>query len=426
MKIVYLALGLWLLPGMLWAQSAEKENEFTMSMQIRPRPEYRNGAQFPRFEGDKAAAFINNRARLSMEYKRSDLSMKISAQHVGVWGQDPQIDTNGRFIMNEAWAKLDFGAGFFAQLGRQTLSYDDERILGGLDWNVAGRYHDALKLGYAKNAHQLHFILAFNQNKEKSKGGTYYYDGAQPYKNMQTLWYHYAAQASNLDVSLLFMNLGLETGDAETETSRTRYLQTFGTYVTYQPESGNWLPVQAAFYYQTGKNKNAQSVSAFMASVKAAYAIDKQWSVSLGYDYLSGSDGEGDKFKAFDPLYGTHHKFYGAMDYFYASAWQGVAPGLQDAQLGVNFKTSKQVSMQLNYHYFATAAKLDDVKKGLGSEIDYQLDWNVMKGVKLSAGYSIMRGTKSMGVAKGGDHKRWQDWGWVSVNINPRILFVKW
>ena len=49
-----------------------------------------------------------------------------------------------------------------------------------------------------------------------------------------------------------------------------------------------------------------------------------------------------------------------------------------------------------------------------------------MKGVKLSAGYSIMRGTKSMGVAKGGDHKRWQDWGWVSVNINPRILFVKW
>ena len=267
MKIVYLALGLWLLPGMLWAQSAEKENEFTMSMQIRPRAEYRNGAQFPRFEGDKAAAFINNRARLSMEYKRSDLSMKISAQHVGVWGQDPQIDTNGRFIMNEAWAKLDFGAGFFAQLGRQTLSYDDERILGGLDWNVAGRYHDALKLGYAKNAHQLHFILAFNQNKEKSKGGTYYYDGAQPYKNMQTLWYHYAAQASNLDVSLLFMNLGLETGDAETETSRTRYLQTFGTYVTYQPESGNWLPVQA-LQFPVMQRKLCSTLGSWLISLK--------------------------------------------------------------------------------------------------------------------------------------------------------------
>ena len=423
MKIVYLALGLLLLPGMSWAQESEKENEFTMSMQIRPRAEYRNGALFPRNEGDEAASFINNRARLSMEYKRSDLSMKISAQHVGVWGQDPQIDTNGRFIMNEAWAKLNFGTGFFAQLGRQTLSYDDERILGGLDWNVAGRYHDALKLGYANEANQLHLILAFNQNKEKTKGGTYYYDGAQPYKNMQTLWYHYTADELPLNASLLFLNLGLETGDAATETSHTRYLQTFGTYITYKPQSWD---MQGAFYYQIGKNKSAQSVSAFMASVKAAYALDKQWSVSLGYDYLSGNDGKGDKFKAFDPLYGTHHKFYGAMDYFYASAWQGVAPGLQDAQLGVNFKTSQKVSMQLNYHYFATAAKLDDVKKGLGSEVDYQLDWNVMKDVKLSAGYSFMLGTKSMDIVKGGDHKRWQDWGWVSLNINPRILFVKW
>ena len=423
MKTVYWALGLLLLPGMSWAQKSEKENEFTMSMQIRPRAEYRNGALFPRSEGDEAASFINNRARLSMEYKRSDLSMKISAQHVGVWGQDPQIDTNGRFIMNEAWAKLNFGTGFFAQLGRQTLSYDDERILGGLDWNVAGRYHDALKLGYANKVNQLHLILAFNQNGEKKKGGTYYYDGAQPYKNMQTLWYHYTADGLPLNASLLFLNLGLETGDAATETSHTRYLQTFGTYITYKPQSWD---MQGAFYYQTGKNKTAQSVSAFMASVKAAYSFDKQWSVSLGYDYLSGNDGKGDKFKAFDPLYGTHHKFYGAMDYFYASAWQGVAPGLQDAQLGVNFKTSKKVSMQLNYHYFATAAKLDDVKKGLGSEVDYQLDWNVMKDVKLSAGYSFMLGTKSMDIVKGGDHKRWQDWGWVSLNINPRILFVKW
>lgn len=423
MKIVYLALSLLLLPGMSWAQNSEKENEFTMSMQIRPRAEYRNGALFPRNEGDEAASFINNRARLSMEYKRSDLSMKISAQHVGVWGQDPQIDTNGRFIMNEAWAKLNFGTGFFAQLGRQTLSYDDERILGGLDWNVAGRYHDALKLGYANEANQLHLILAFNQNGEKKKGGTYYYDGAQPYKNMQTLWYHYTADELPLNASLLFLNLGLETGEAATETSHTRYLQTFGTYITYKPQSWD---MQGAFYYQTGKNKSAQSVSAFMASVKAAYAFDKQWSVSLGYDYLSGNDGKGDKFKAFDPLYGTHHKFYGAMDYFYASAWLGTAPGLQDAQLGVNFKTSQKVSMQLNYHYFATAAKLDDVKKGLGSEVDYQLDWNVMKDVKLSAGYSFMLGTKSMDIVKGGDHKRWQDWGWVSLNINPRILFVKW
>lgn len=132
-----------------YTQTTEKENEFH---NVHQTDLVQNivGALMPRNEGEEPAGFINNRARLSMEYKRSDLQMKISAQHVGVWGQDPQIDKNGRFIMNEAWAKLNFGKNFFAQLGRQTLSYDDERILGGLDWNIAGRYHDALKLGYAR------------------------------------------------------------------------------------------------------------------------------------------------------------------------------------------------------------------------------------------------------------------------------------
>jgi hypothetical protein len=37
-----------------------------------------------------------------------------------------------------------------------------------------------------------------------------------------------------------------------------------------------------------------------------------------------------------------------------------------------------------------------------------------------------MFGTKSMDIVKGGDHKVWQDWGWVSINVNPRVLFVKW
>ena len=344
MKTTYWAMLLMLLPSMAYTQTTEKENEFTMSIQIRPRAEYRNGALMPRNEGEEPAGFINNRARLSMEYKRSDLQMKISAQHVGVWGQDPQIDKNGRFIMNEAWAKLNFGKNFFAQLGRQTLSYDDERILGGLDWNIAGRYHDALKLGYADPNNQLHLILAFNQNDETKIGGTYYVQvGAQPYKNMQTLWYHYKSDYTPFDASLLFMNLGLETGDAATKESHTRYLQTMGTYITYKDNGWN---VDGAFYYQMGKNLNAEKVSAFMASLQAAYAIDKTWTVVASADYLSGDSGDSDKYKAFNVLYGTHHKFYGAMDYFYASDFKnGYAPGLFDKRLGVRFRASDKVDM---------------------------------------------------------------------------------
>ncbi len=398
----------------------EKKNQFTIDAQLRGRAEYRNGVLAPREEGDKPAFFIYNRARLSMGYQREKLQMKFSAQHVGVWGQDPQIDKNGRFILNEAWAKLDLSKDFFMQAGRQPLVYDDERLLGGLDWNMAGRFHDALKLGYEKDIHKLHLILAFNQNDEKVIGGTFYADGGQPYKSMQTLWYN-GQWAKNFTASLLFINLGYETGTSEK--AETSYMQTTGTYLTYTP--GAWT-FNASGYYQFGYNKQDKKVSAYMLGAKAGYKINPRWNVFVLTDYLSG-DPDSKKVTTFDPLYGTHHKFYGGMDYFYASAYN---KGLWDKQVGIDFKPSPQWALSLNYHHFSTTydVRNADGEEGrtLGSEIDFQLDYTWTKDVKVSLGYSTMFGTKYMDVVKGGNHKSWQDWGWLSLHINPRILFVKW
>lgn len=408
--------------------SKDKENTFSMSAQIRPRAEYRNGVLNPRSEGQGPAGFINNRARLSMNYERQNLSIGLSAQHVGVWGQDPQIDRNGRFILNEAWAQLDFGYGLFAKLGRQSLIYDDERILGGLDWNIAGRYHDALKLGYENKKNKLHLILAFNQNTETIIDGTYYAPGAQPYKNMQTLWYQHIC-SKEFKASFLFMNLGLEGG--KDNKSDTQFMQTLGTNLYYQP--GNWT-LGGTFYYQFGKNKDKQDVSAFLWALNAAYKINSQWSIALGSDYLSGmdnTDGPDAKYTAFDPLYGTHHKFYGAMDYYYATSFkEGFNPGLWDNQIKLAFKPSHKVDLSVAYHYFSTTSDVTldhkDLNRGLGSEIDLQVDWQIMKDVKLSAGYSTMLGTTTMEAVKGGSKDSWQDWGWLSININPRIFIAKW
>lgn len=402
------------------------ENTFSMRVQIRPRAEYRNGVLFPRPAGAEATGFINNRARISMGYERDRLSLGVSAQHVGVWGQDPQIDKNGRFVLNEAWAQLDFGSGLYAKLGRQTLVYDDERILGALDWNVAGRYHDALKLGYADAKNKLDLILAFNQNDERTIGGTYYAPGAQPYKTMQTLWYKHLC-SSAFNASFLFMNLGLEAGDPETQHADTKYLQTLGTNLIYTP--AQWT-FGGTFYYQFGKNKSDRSVSAFLWALQAAYQIDPQWKIGVGSDYLSGADGKG-KYKAFDPLYGTHHKFYGAMDYFYASGFvNGLNPGLWDNQVNVSYKASPKVNLSLAYHYFSITGdvyeKGKELDRGLGSELDFQIDWTIMKDVKLSAGYSTMLGTNTLKAVKGGSPSHWQDWGWLSLNINPTVFISKW
>ena len=351
MKSLLLTIVACLCPVTLWAQTPhvkenekEKGNTFYISTQVRARGEYRNGALFPFDDGDKPAYFINNRARLSIGYERSNLELKISAQHVGVWGQDPQIDKNGRMILNEAWAKMNFGNNkFFAQLGRFALVYDDERILGGLDWNVAGRYHDALRLGFQTNKHKLHIIVALNQNDESISGGDFYVSGGQPYKNMQTLWYQYQAAKTPFKLSFIAMNLGFEGGDPETKVARNYYMQTFGTNLSYN--YGGWK-FNASGYYQTGKTKSSRTISAFMANAEIGYRFNQTWELNAGFDYLSGSNSTDGTYKAFDPLYGTHHKFYGAMDYFYASAFKnGLAPGLTDSRIGLLYKTSKVVNM---------------------------------------------------------------------------------
>ena len=164
-----------------------------------------------------------------------------------------------------------------------------------------------------------------------------------------------------------------------------------------------------------------------MFSGEIDYEVSQKWKLNIGFDYLSGSSQSTGKYKAFDPRYGTHHKFYGAMDYFYASAFKsGYTPGLTDSRIGLLYKTNKRLNMSLHYHYFTTAAKLPGLKKSLGSEVDYQINFNIMKDVNLSAGYSFMCGTSTMDIIKGGRHMKWQDWGWLSININPQILKVLW
>lgn len=422
-------MGLVLVPLILSAQNEVGSKDFSISAQIRARGEYRNGALTPRDKGESAAGFINNRARLTLGHiqynTNSSLEMKLSGQHVGVWGQGAQIKKDGDFILNEAWAKLNFNSGFFAQLGRQTLSYDDERILGGLDWNVAGRYHDLLKLGYSNDLNTIHLAFAFNQNEEKVNGGSYYAPGAQPYKNMQMAWYHYENKNIPLGISVLAMNLGWEMG--ENSKARHAFMQTLGTYLTYKEEIWN---LNGSFYYQTGKSKADRSVSAYMASLFAKLNITPDWILGIGSDFLSGQKRGDAKHKAFDVLYGTHHKFYGSMDYFYASPFaNGFNPGLWDNQIAVYYKASKEIDLSLNYHYFMAAKSIEfdniKYKKDLGSEIDFQVNWSIMPDVKLTGGYSFMLGTKTMDVAKGGNHKSWQDWAWISINITPKLFSAK-
>ena len=411
---------------------AQEENEFYVDAQLRTRAEYNNGAITPRVEHELPANFVNNRARLSMGWKRDNLELKASVQHVGVWGQDGIKDKNGRVAMNEAWGKFTFfeddNDTHYLKIGRQQLSYDDERILGGLDWNVAGNWHDAILYEWnsesASYNDKLDIVLSLNQMDENVRGENYA-GGAMPYKSLYFAWYHGEFKTMPLAFSIMALDLGRESAPAGAK-SDVKTLQLVGTDINFSPSA---LDIHGAFYYEFGKNVADQKIAAWIATASLGYNINELWKVKVGYDYLSGTDDDdtSGKQKTFDTLFGTHHKFLGSMDY-----WGTVpAQGLSDIQAGISTKALKIVNLDLNYHYFMLNntkhdANGDKLKSGLGHEIDLQFTAKVQRDVTLSGGYSFMLGSETMDVVKGGYHKSWQDWAWVSLNINPRILFTKW
>ena len=174
---------LMLLPLSGWAQ----DTLFTADIQLLSRGEIRNGGMTydpddPQSE-DKSA-FILDRERLILGYKRGWLEAKTTIQHVGTWGHEGAASVN----VYEAWAKANANNGLFAQIGRLALRYDDERIIGSDDWVMVPMTHDALRFGYEGHGHRAHAILAYNQNMRATNSpGSYYTNGSRPHKTMHTI-----------------------------------------------------------------------------------------------------------------------------------------------------------------------------------------------------------------------------------------------
>lgn len=208
-----------------------------------------------------------------------------------------------------------------------------------------------------------------------------------------------------------------------------------GGFVSYRPEK---LNVEAAYYHQLGKSERGLPINAWMTSCKATYSPGKVWSFYSGYDFLSGdadfaTPDQGHigmirhkTLKGFSSLYGSHHKFYGAMDFFYVTTYvNGFTPGLQNLYIGVTAKPVPKMTLDGSFHYLATATKLRNADKPLGHEIELSASYNVAKEAKLSLGYSYMRGTETMVVLKRTSENRQLNWAWIMLNVSPKFLSGK-
>ncbi len=422
----------------------DQPNQLTVDVQFLGRGEARYGGlpAVPVIEDDDheivepdkvpTSNFVLSRTRLPINFKRDWLEMRVTPQHSAVWGQEGGSALN----LYETWAKMTTRSGLFAQVGRVALNYDDERIIGSDDWAMASSSHDILRLGYEGHGHKAHLILAYNQNANViNSGGSVYVNGAQPYKTMHTLWYHYDLPRLPLGASLLFMNVGMQC-TVEGLLEKTWFQHLAGAYLSFRPDHWN---AEASYYNQFGKNEHGIKIQAWMMSSKLTYMPSPKFNVTVGYDYLSGDKyfavptGHNvgmvhhDVIKGFNTVYGSHHKFYGAMDFFYVSAYHdGFTPGLQNAYIGSAYSPVKNLLLNASYHYFATATDLEDMKKTLGHMIEFQAGYAISHDVRVAAGASFMWGSETMERLKRSSTKTNMRWGWITLSVNPRIFSTKW
>ena len=422
---------------------ANPVNEFSISAQIRPRFEYRNGAYKPLQNGEAPAILTHNRTRLVMDYANEDkLRFRISAQNVNVWGQDAQVvpinASSGNFSVFEAYGDIKLSNTMRTKIGRQVISLDDERIFGGLDWHPAGRSHDALNISWKNNkAVEVQSYFAYNQNYKATGwnvnnpvGQFYTPADAQPYQHMQLLYGKFNVSGTSY-ISVLLNNLGFKK-DAITNGSvaaaKVHNMQTAGA--NWFGNYGKWKSQLSAFY-QGGKNADGKDKSAYMLSGSAGYQVSQPVGIALGADYLSGDDygaANNDESRYFDPLYGTHHKFYGFMDYYYVAGPNTV--GLLDAYMSLSLKPGIKADFGIAGHLFNAAGTIyngsDKLSSGLGSEIDLTFNYKVLPMVTINGGYSTYFHTATLRTIKTTpDARGYQDWFWLSVNINPKIFTAR-
>lgn len=421
---------------------AAPQNELSVDLQFLARGESRYGGLQTEINEEEEIVktaksnFIQGRTRLVINYQRDWLEARVTPQHSGVWGQAGK----GAFNLYETWAKLTARNGLFVQVGRVALSYDDERIIGSDNWAMASQSHDVLRMGYEGHGHKAHVILAYNQNADvATNGGNYYVGGAQPYKTMQDVWYHYDWTKFPLGISVLFMNIGMQADKSQIGDlidDKTNYQQLLGGYLSFSPKQWN---IEASYYHQFGKNETGIKIDASMASGKISFTPKPHYGFVTGYDYLSGDKNfavppqgaigmtRHEVIKGFSTVYGAHHKFYGAMDFFYVSTYlNGFTPGLQNAYLGGFYSPMKGLRLDASYHYLSTATKLVDMNKLLGHEFEFQASYALTRDVRLMAGLSLMSGSDTMKRLKRDTSNNTLRWGWLSLSVNPRIFTTKW
>lgn len=412
------------------------KGQFVLDAQVRPRTEFRNGFKELNDPAVGPAFYTEQRTRLSASYIQDRFDIKVTAQDIRLWGSTTQpykVDPNNSLHFSEAWGRFYITPELSVKMGRQIIRYHNERIMGSSNWQPQGRSHDAWVFSYLKKENGLRIDVGggYNQSKPEPTNvqGTFY-SITPNYKHMEYLWF--TKEYDRMEVNAMMLNDGRQVAADSSIANR----QMLGVMLDYD---GEVLQFGGEAYYQTGKN--AANTKVFSHMIGGYVTLKTDWTpLTLGVDYMSGSASGSSKDYSFQTMYGSNHKFYGLMDYFYVGnphrhAGDANVTGLVDVYLQTQWMLAKNLTLKAHVHQFISPVEVIDVidpdadfQQNLGTELDLVLTWKPLKAVTLQSGYSQMFATHSMEQIKGavtgyqGDAGALNNWAWFMVDFHPELF----
>ncbi len=363
-------------------------DEDRIMLQVRPRSEWRDGYKRLRQPGEAGELLTMQRTRLTWHHGTEKWEVRLGFQDVRTFG-DMAGNTAGygEFAATESWGAWKPNANTRITAGRQRIAFDNERVVGAVNWSQNGRFLDGFRWDQTTSIGTTTAALTWD-----APAGLTRIMGYHVYSNERhRLSFLYFDQKNSLDPTASVVTAGATwTGEAKIE-------------------GLSWV---VEGYAQ--EEANGQPAS-YMGVAELHYKSKVLGKALLALDWLEG-DARG---RAFHPFLGTNHRHYGWMDQFYVGI---PANGMADARMHWSKPFGKAVwkaKWDVRYHRFYSPS-FDAL---YANELDAVLVFNPTQFVKASIGWSVMTATDAMYASQNRTaiDQGWQQWGWIALNFSPTI-----
>jgi len=369
---------------------------------LRLRGEILDGFNIKKYDENLNDALLLERVRIEMALRYHGFRIFVQGQDAREFGCDlsnsdftgsspynNDFDLRQAYIENPHVADTPFGF----RVGRQSIAYTDNRLMGPGEWGNVGRYvWDAALLTWRSERFSLDLFEAIRVKYEPTRFDEkhYDYDLAGMYSTLE-----YEDFKFHAFYFLKMNNFVSKNADGGSEwfhrhspglSMEGTFEDRFDCSMGLVPQFGKW---------------DDKTVLAFGGYATVGYTADVSTSprVGLHYAYASG-DGNpaNDTSRTFDGIFGAVDNYYGRMNLF---SWMN----LHDVQLALSNKPLPFLKANLDYHLFFLADNKDawyystgqqqrrdmDGESGsfVGHEVDLVMTLKATSHAQLQAGYGL-------------------------------------